>query len=228
MKKVMFFLCMCIAINGYPSLFMTHAYLAEKWIEAHDLTVDEKRDFMLGNLFPDIRYLCNFSRKYTHFHWVTKKQITKEKNIFIAGMKLHSYIDNKREKLIRKWKIYPKLKVVSKDHYGAFLKLLEDQILFEKYSFESVIQVLGKTCKGEEEFTNEENIKKWHLLLLQYFHDKPSNILYLVSLFHKDIQGVSFQEIASWSKLLPVYAKDPEMISYFNDLVAEFEKSFHR
>lgn len=58
-----------------------------------------KKDFFIGTLFPDIRYLKVIDRDQTHFSNLSISDL-KTEDSFLAGMKFHSMIDVVREKFI--------------------------------------------------------------------------------------------------------------------------------
>src|SRR5690606_28508994 len=98
MKLGIFLLIILNSIAAHAAGPILHAYLGLRWIEKHgsDFSPHEKQAFILGTLFPDIRYLADISREKTHFDVKTLKQVKKGQNAFEQGMRFHSYVDRKR------------------------------------------------------------------------------------------------------------------------------------
>ncbi|MFC1854659.1 hypothetical protein ACFLY6_02230 [Candidatus Dependentiae bacterium] len=149
---------------------MMHAYIAHMFLEECDsFTKKQKTDFILGNLFPDIQKLAKNKVKTFHFTLLprgtelmpsppTIKDVTTAQTPFMAGIMLHSFVDNKRNYLLKEgWKkkalsetdwlylsrsekekiksekmhpILEKLKKHNNKH--NLLKFVEDEILFSK------------------------------------------------------------------------------------------------
>ncbi len=131
-----------------------------------------RKDFFIGTLFPDIRYLKVIDRDKTHFD---DFKITDLKNddSFSAGVKFHSILDIAREKFIIANDVYslcPKLKYVTES-----LKILEDEIFYQHVkNWNEYIGYLNKILPNETDFgIAEKDIQKWHTLLRQYFQKQP-------------------------------------------------------
>jgi len=206
---------------------VTHVVLAQKWMEHREnFNEEEKRAFILGNLFPDIRYLRVITRAETHEKGLTLEKIQASETSFIKGMRLHAWIDVTRERLIRKWGIYQKIKdQVEKKHMATFLKLVEDEILFQERSWISVRHYLTLIHPEEREFRiSEENLRKWHQYQTLAFTLPPS--LYLLGTFKRGYGNAPPEIIDQWITEIPKFANDDTMKEYVHNLVEEFDKLF--
>ena len=96
MKKLLtLFLCLHVFAHGASPLY--HALIGEKWLEAFEnYNEQEKHSFMLGTLFPDIRYIAHIPRAQTHEHGLSIEEIRQTPDPFIKGMRVHAYVDEAR------------------------------------------------------------------------------------------------------------------------------------
>lgn len=208
---------------------VTHALLAEKWMAAQEQYDDmEKRSFIIGTLFPDIRYMGDVKRSDTHEKGVTVKRLKEKQNAFLKGKRLHVFVDELREKCVVKWKMYDKIQHVPNQRRRAlFLKLLEDEILYPKQDWQQVRNYLTHIDPEERKFQIEvSKIKRWHRNQSMAFTALPSDYIWHLALFNKSFAGVKPEVLREWSKILPKMAKDPEMQHYVEKLLKEFDKVF--
>lgn len=214
---------------------ITHAVLADKWIAAHEnYDEEQRRDFIIGTLFPDIRYLGVISRNKTHEKGVTVSRLLEKQSAFTKGKRLHAFVDIAREKLVVRWKVYQKIKhIPGQSHKALFLKLLEDEILFSKPGYQAERQkiqnYLSYIHPEERAFDIEESaLKKWHSRQSMAFSSSPSDYLATLSFVRKSLAGVSPKVLGQWSKALEKLAQDEEMQKYVDDLVKEIDKQYKR
>jgi|GEM_PF-7010414 hypothetical protein len=183
MKKTALLLCLCFNY-AFASTPITHAYLAKIWIEQSNTKTEEEqildKDFLLGSVYPDIRYVAAISREKTHKKNVTKDDIKSAKTRFLSGCKLHSFIDEQREQFVTDSKIYSWLEEECKDnpllHFAfisnkyALLCILEDEIIRKKYSFEELVEHFNKIHTEEiNDGITGKNVEAWHNFLKAYF-----------------------------------------------------------
>lgn len=64
--------------------------------------------FLVGTLFPDIRYITHFPREKTHFNVNSLKEVGETSSPFDAGMKFHAWVDRVREEFVISSGIYKK------------------------------------------------------------------------------------------------------------------------
>lgn len=208
---------------------VTHAYLAQKWnrYQAHYKAQDSDA-FMCGTLFPDIRYLGVIKREATHVEHPTLKAIAKESSPFESGKTLHAFVDEEREKIVEQWDMYQHLNNVPGQKYKTiFLKLLEDEILFQKQDWAHVKQALELVDEHEKNYEiNDESLLKWHKLLINAFTVSPSEHLASLAKRDKYLFDVPPKVVRRWSKILPTLAKDPFIQRYVNHLDNHFDNLF--
>lgn len=128
--------------------------------------------FLIGTLFPDIRYVARIERDKLHGFNTSEEMIPKDSS-FKAGMYVHWLVDEKREKFISDKGIY---NLLPKEQYiSASLKPVEDELLYDKIdNWEEVVDILG--IYPEEEYAlgiGKDTVELWHGLLKKYFQRKP-------------------------------------------------------
>jgi len=189
---------------------ITHAYFAKKWILYHEkFNERQEASFIRGTLFPDIRYLGVISRDRTHTKNLTLNQITNNKNPFFKGKDLHAFVDEEREKFVVERKMYKKLRSIPGQIYIAtFLKLLEDEILYEKESWDKMKKYLQVIDLQERKYKiNKSSLLKWHSILIHCFSMSPSEYLARLSRENKGFANIPPEIVKKWQTLLPVFAK---------------------
>ncbi len=204
-----------------------HAYLGLKWLEHFAPEYEEaaKREFILGTLFPDIRYIGKIPRNHTHIKKISLAKISKTKTPFEQGMQFHSYVDNIRFHFLKHHKIQKQFNQLPKKHKSIFIKLAEDQAIFDESNWFSIKKYLINPCEAEENFElNSATITKWHLGLTFYFNALPSTLLSQISMFDKGILMLDAETVNDWSQLLKSYVKDENFKQYVNELIQYFDK----
>ena len=154
---------------------ITHIALTEKVFNKH-FSNKNRRDFYIGTVFPDIRYLGVVDRKNTHFPFqeVDLKDVIQEKNSFITGLKFHSLVDDFRERFIKSKNIYSL--IPESEYKSQTLKFLEDELNYNKVKdWNKIITFFDNILSEELDFDiKKENIKKWHNILQGYLSKKPN------------------------------------------------------
>jgi hypothetical protein len=154
---------------------ITHIVLAER-ISNKFFNNFDRKDFLVGTVFPDIRYLKIIDRKDTHFEKITLQDVLDEKNSFTAGLKYHSLVDEVRERYMIEKNIYAHIS--SSKYITHALKTYEDEILYSNVTdWNEIIPYFDQILPEETALTNQiDQTKKWHLLLQNYFRELPSDI----------------------------------------------------
>jgi hypothetical protein len=219
-----------LAVQGFAAGPITHIYLADRWVESGATYKNEEmREFIIGNLFPDIRYLGEISREDTHEEGVTLDDIDNSNSPFLAGKRLHAYVDVFREACVEKWGVYNLVREFSHGHNANFLKLIEDEILYDRIWPEFIIACLDELVEDEVATgVSTDCLLLWHLGLQTYFAQRPSQMLAQLAETGKGLYGMSPQTIAEWSELLPILAQQEELIQYVDDLSLQFNFAFHQ
>ncbi|MFA6131189.1 MAG: hypothetical protein WC730_02935 [Patescibacteria group bacterium] len=150
---------------------ITHIALTEKIFDSF-FNGKLRKDFFIGTLFPDIRYLKGIDRDKTHFE---NLKITDLKNdeSFSAGVKFHSILDIARERFIVDNNIYSLCP--ESEYITQSVKILEDEIFYEQVKdWDVSITYLNEILQAEKDYgVVEKDLKKWHSLLQQYFQKQP-------------------------------------------------------
>lgn len=151
---------------------ITHIVLTEKIYKKYFSGYD-KRKFMVGTSYPDIRYLGGFEREKTH-HRVAGIGEVMVNDAFTAGVKFHNLLDQVREEYMKRNDFYSLFPVSKYTTRGV--KLFEDQILYGK------TKVWGEVAEYLDEVMDEEinhgltheQVGKWHKILKRIFNEGPS------------------------------------------------------
>jgi len=133
-----------------------------------------RKDFFIGTSFPDIRYLKVIDRDKTHYDGLSIADLGNDES-FSAGVKFHSILDHAREKFIVEndtYSLCPESKYITQS-----LKILEDEIFYQYVKDWTVYaEYLNEILQVERDYeVAEKDLKKWHLLLQQYFQQQPDN-----------------------------------------------------
>jgi hypothetical protein len=132
--------------------------------------------FIVGTVFPDIRYLKVVERDKTHFNELPFQSILDEQDSFSAGLKYHSLVDEVREKYMVEKGIYahtPSSKFITQA-----LKTYEDEVLYANVSdWNQVVTYLGEVLPEETVLVGQaDKVKAWHSLMQEYFKEAPTDI----------------------------------------------------
>lgn len=131
--------------------------------------VFDQRDFIVGSVAPDIRYLGVARRSDTHLVSPTFEQVYKAKTSFEAGWIFHSLVDCMFDSYLKKHGGLAHIMPLPGG--GLFLKILQDSMLFEKCNawkdiatyFDGERSVL-KAEETEKKFPRRKIIE-WHNLI---------------------------------------------------------------
>lgn len=205
-----------------------HIALGNKWLStfAPNYSEQEKKLFLLGTVFPDIRYLGTVKRNQTHYQEVTLEKVYAQTTPFMRGVYFHSFVDEYREKYIRQHDVMKKVASIPRALQGTFLKVVEDEMLHPKHDW-SEFRLYLSSIPNEEKILDitDETLTQWHTGLTFYFTACPSMILMQLSLFEKGILVLDAPTVKSWSTLVPQYATDPGMIKYLDNFMVSFENT---
>jgi len=226
-RKILCFLCFAIT-PLQAAAPATHVYFAQLWMHLNHIDDHEDQSSLIaGTLFPDIRYLGTIKREKTHEKGLTPQKIREEGNKFNMGMKVHAYLDEERECIVKKTKVLQHLKTIPDNLRVLFLKTLEDEILWDNVNTLSAQQVLSRVYPEElQKNVTEEIILEWHATMIDYFDQKPS--LFLKSRASRGLGFLSAdkKEIEKWSVLIPAYAKKKVFINYMTSLTNAMLEKF--
>lgn len=128
-------------------------------------------EFLMGTLFPDIRYPAKIDRDITHVFGTSEEAIPKEDS-FNAGLYVHCFVDEKRESFVRSKDIY---NLFPQKLYAASYKLVEDLVVYNKIdNWKEITSQLTTYHPTTREYgIDEKTIWDWYNLLKRYFSKKP-------------------------------------------------------
>ena len=147
---------------------ISHVVFAEK--AAHSfLNVEDEPQFIVGNLFPDIRYLDVVDRRSSHSEGVTIADIQRESDSFKAGVLLHSLVDETREGRVTKsnvYKLLPNSPLIS-----VALKICEDMKLYDcTPNWQTYINYMDLILTQELDYgVAKSDIRRWHDINIDLF-----------------------------------------------------------
>ncbi len=218
--------------TSFPAGQMMHALLADRWIEAQgwEYFPEQRRAFIVGTLFPDIRYLGVLKREETHEKELTKQAIIAEKeNPFEAGRKLHVWVDEIREQFVEEQEVYKMVPSPVYKQRASFLKIVEDALIWNELDVAFIVEALRVGDPGEEQFNvGTENLKKWHQILSHYIQTPPAHTLASLVTAKKGFFNISKDEIVEWNKLFSSFTSKPEIQEYVKNLLAYLDKKFQK
>ncbi len=153
---------------------VTHVAVAEK-VYPSLLSKYDEAAFMVGTVFPDIRYLRVISREQTHTMDIFLQDVLEESNSFLAGLKFHSLVDRVHEQFMDQWGAYelcPPSPLVTQT-----FKTFAGEIHFPyltRWNF--TIEALNTIYPEEVAFNiAESDLRHWHSMLQNYFAQPPSD-----------------------------------------------------
>lgn len=221
-------LCFSLFASLEAAFPVTHAYLAKQYFKHFPgYSPEEEKLFLVGTLFPDIRYLGEAARNETHFDQMTLQEILEEPSPFIAGLKFHSYVDIIREDLVVEMRMYDQFSLPTKGHEYSFLKLVEDEILYGQEDWGGMVSLFWPLYPDELQWGMQTaTVEKWHRILRVFFVNDPHVTIQILSFFGKGMMGMSSDEIHEWKELLPSLAQEETMQTWVRTLVEHFDSCF--
>lgn len=201
-----------------------HVVLGERWLAAFGTHYSEQQRklFLLGTVFPDIRYLGVIKRGKSHFKGVTLKEVYQAPTPFQQGVLFHSFVDEYRNRWIKQ-KI-SKMDKIPKQGRQIFLKLVEDEILCPQYQWGEFRGFLTTIADQEKAYDIDlAALTQWHAILAIYFSTSPSFILSQFGLFKQEFLTIDAATVKEWSLLLIQCAADPFFREYVNHLLQAFD-----
>lgn len=174
----------------------------------------DKRAFIIGTCFPDIRYLAKIERKRTHLNHLSLAEIQSQPS-FYAGLHFHSLMDAAWNTYVhqhREW-------LISEIPHNAAmfhtLKILQDKYLYHKFmGWEQLTAHFGRILPEEREFGLPEGIlQQWHLSLANYLRKPPD--FDDLAMLEATLPKVMVQEIRGYYQ---AYVTNPVLV----ELMSEF------
>jgi hypothetical protein len=235
-------LCLLITVGSSVSAAgpITHALLGYIWLEecGTQYTDADKKAFLIGTLFPDIRYLTHDTRESTHLGGISLKRVAEEPDPFTAGVKFHAWADDLREAYMhqrmemaqkRKDQLEGTLTDITSVLRSSFLKYLEDEIYFGDLDWHDLITFLRKLeVTSPSKTISESTLKEWYALLVDQFELSPGVFFQQLGKEGKSYLDLPARTLTQWAKLLahdahnPVYQKHAaDMLAFFKDKIKD-------
>lgn len=222
---LLFFLCPLSPLILKAAGPVEHAYLSYRFFEHFPkYNQEERKEFMIGTLFADIRYLGETTRKQTHYDTMSLEEVLNEKSPFMAGLKFHSWVDIVRENFVVQSKIYSQIADISIHHQFTFLKLAEDEAMYATMDWQECCDWLKEVRPEELNWQmDEKTIRKWHNLLTLFFTNTPSTVIFMVSATKNGFFDISSTELTYWNRILNVVGHSPRIKNYVIAMNNHFE-----
>ena len=163
-KQVVYYLLMSAPI--------THIVFTEKIFDKYFSGLDKKK-FIIGTSFPDIRYLANLDRSVTHYESTQLKNILNEDS-FLAGFHFHSVVDRVMKENNDRYDIFSFFPENTKNASEA-IKTIFDVTLRPKISdWNKIENIFGEILEEELLFgTSKVVVERWHAILQNYIKTMP-------------------------------------------------------
>jgi hypothetical protein len=207
-----------------------HAYLGNLWLDAHHVTEPiNRKEFIIGTLFPDIRYMGKVQRSQTHAKKVNLALIDKTPDYFKKGMLFHAYVDDQQEDFTNKSTAYRHLPKDIKTSRSIFIELIADEIIFDLDWIKPISTDINTVIAKEKILgLSEIDLYPWHMLLHFYFSSPPSQNLKQLSILNIDAAFLTADMIKIWSLQLPEMKKSAYYQTYTQDLISLFRRQLFR
>jgi len=153
---------------------IAHIICALSLLQSGALQVTDEKAFIIGTVFPDIRYLNVIDREKTHKDNVQWEDVHSASSSFEKGMLLHSLLDRVRivhfeqpnEEMI------PHIPMMR----SQLLKFYEDRIIYHRLdNWNTIIQYFDEIIPEEKEWDiSEKALKQWHRFIQSYCAQQPT------------------------------------------------------
>lgn len=190
---------------------ITHIVLANKLADVYFPTI-EKDQILIWTSLPDIRYITNIPNDRTHLSISNISQLDLNDNPFNIWFKLHSLVDNIRDRYYESKEVYK--------HWGDFifisaLKILEDKVFYNKISNRDNLSKLLVLNEVYYENLNQDKINKRYSIVSKYIFQYPTdesiNELLLNMWFNNEIITIILQ-------ILVEIEQDTKLVNTINSL----------
>ncbi len=221
----LFFLLIPCQSSLHAAAPVVHAYCAQQFFKTRYYTPLEQQLFMIGTLFPDIRYLARIPRTRTHRKRVTLQEIRATRDPFEAGLLFHSYVDEQRERIAQREKAYDVLAFVPKGSKGHFLKAVEDELCYDRLDVPSAISAMNTYARNERSYKiSSLYIHLWHFIIRNYLKQSPGKLFKEAARKKRGYAIMKPATVARMSSLLESYAQNERIKKYVHTFLDEFEK----
>ena len=221
--KAFFLSLFAFAITTLNALPISSAYFAKKWLEHHHSTFStqaEKDEFIIGAIFPDIRYM-NVHVPYDLKEITSRNGIFSANTPFEAGVRFHHYLSVHRLEFLNEIEIEQSLTEVPDEGKELFLHIMEEQFFQGFLSYTSLWRILSEVPRNALLFgLPKYTLKTWQQLIAQYFSMSPQSILSRLKEYNLGAFKISKETVAIWAIVLKELMEKPEVRFYLDDLHA--------
>ncbi|MDP3889337.1 MAG: hypothetical protein Q8Q25_02215 [bacterium] len=153
---------------------IAHIFCALSVLNSGALTVTDKKAFIVGTSFPNIRYLGDIKNELSHKRKITWDTVQNEPSSFKAGMLFHVLVDEARENYFIEKGMYEK--VTKRKNLEPAIKLYEDIILYDWVTdWQSIVRYFDTVLEQEQQhaFSNDR-VMLFHTFLQRYLSMQPT------------------------------------------------------
>lgn len=131
-----------------------------------------KKDFIVGTVFPDIRYLKVIEREKTHPKNPPRYNAL-PKGSFLSAIYFHSLVDAAHEDFMVRRRVYSFCAGAA--YMNEALKFLEDKVLYNKIkNWRTVARYFDVVLSQEIAFgVRKDAVRRWHIILQTYMDHTP-------------------------------------------------------
>jgi hypothetical protein len=148
---------------------ITHLACAEKYLRQNPRRDFKK--FILGTIFPDIRYFAKVDRDLTHKKFKPALNLSRLDS-FKAGWKFHIYIDSQWNKIVRSSFLYERYQNDRRNAWTS-AKIIEDRIDYKKINdVGRCLRVIKNPGSGTTLHIPREKIKFYYSMTADYLMTK--------------------------------------------------------
>ncbi len=224
-------LCVCSLSFGAGPLF--HVVIAEKWMDAfEDYTEEERRSFILGTLFPDIRHLAGLPRESTHRYGWSVEELRAIEDPFFKGMMVHSFVDENRDAYVQKHRVKDLLRNMTggKEDMEVYLKMVEEEILYswrDTSDNDYLFDYLGSIANEELAFNAPVSaVQEWHNHLIGYFSSSPKEGFTMLLSKNKSFAKIPLIMMEGCLQAMENFGEDENLKDYVSIVIGEFDRLF--
>ncbi|MDD5590196.1 MAG: hypothetical protein PHQ47_03425 [Candidatus Portnoybacteria bacterium] len=146
---------------------ITHLACAERYL-GQNPKKDYKK-FILGTVFPDIKYLAHLERDLTHKKYKAALNLSRFDS-FKSGWKFHIYIDSQWNKVIRKSPLFENYYKDDKILSSVAAKFIADKADKKRIlEFGRILEILKKPNRLNVAGVPEEKMKLYYSVSADYF-----------------------------------------------------------
>lgn len=228
MKSFFFFLVFAFQLQAAGPLM--HLFLAECWAycRTENFNDEDLEAFYNGTSYPDIRYLARTDEDKTHMKVYSSNDVDKAATPFLKGVALHSLVDELRNQVIQESGIYGLLQdYVDLEHRETFLKLIEDEVLWEHCEGRKYIPYLMTTLDVEcDKEVSHEAVERWHGFIMLYLQAPPSQSIQNLASMNSGFLDIPPDVLARWSTWIPELAREPIFQNHVLEIIKAIRRSF--